>query len=265
MNKIKRYKRGEHKIFDDAYDRYASSSEILNPSAIAHIGSFIWDKDNIQIELIRLLGSDEKGLYKSYDNLTMKGEIPLLQEKLDRLEVQFNEMNLKREMQGKLVLENYPPDMLNEKLQLEARLDICLSEKQLLEQRLKDGAVLKEQTRKSTMLQYGLRCQMSRNEIDGQRTGMLDNKLIIVDSASPYHGMAVTDYRQLSEKWLQMRRQANNEKLLKIQNEAMAKGLPVPSMLKASSLKTIDKRSLPQFPKEYKNYLEVEIPIKRTK
>lgn len=262
MNLIKRYKRSDESVRDyhDKYDKILISSRILNSDAVPNIGSFIADRKNIEIELMTLVGQ-ENGEYRR-DKLTYTASIPLYEQKLKDLEIKFEKINLERELNGLPTFEQYPTAMQRERLQLEAMLDVLLSEKAFLEERLKAFKKKESDERNSRMLKFGLRqnIQMRESkisEIDGQKVLYMDNIPVIAEDHSPYWGMSVADYRKLSNIWLENQKKAETERFLKTCEARKREGLPLPTMMKVSSSKAVDKSSLPPFPEWAKRLLTV--------
>lgn len=258
-NIVKRYKRNDEsvQVYHDEHDRLMLQSRILNADAVPFIGSFIFSKRNIQDELTTLVG-EENGLY-TRDHQLMTGQIPYLQEKLDELEKRFNKTNLERELNGLPTYESYPAGLMKEKLKIEAALDVALSEKAFLEERLKTGLDKEEQARKDNILKYGLRQSVQMKDglietIDGQSVIYQDDKPII--SEGIYYGMLVSDYRKLSNEWLEERRKAEENAFKKLCEARRRNNLPVPTQKKVSSIKAIDKSSLPKFPSWAERHLK---------
>jgi hypothetical protein len=114
-------------------------------------------------------------------------------------------------------------------------------------------------------LRYGPVCtgrlfQGLLSEIDGQVVGRQDDIMIIRDKRSPYNGMAVSDYRSMSNAWLAQIRRADAEILKQRQAKARAEGKPVPqSHSSISPGIRVKKELLPMWPEGIRNYLE---PIK---
>lgn len=258
-NLVRRYKRGVHKIFDDSYDQRLTGSRILNSGEMnLSILTLFWTKSNIKYELLKLTGS-EKGLYMDQGD-TMQAIIPLLEQKLTNIQINFENMNIEREMRGQAPYEELPANLLKEKLQIEASIDVHLSEKALLEAKLKGWEMQAEQVRETHVLEYGLRCQVQLHDgkittIDNQRVEYIEGVPIITDKSSRYYGMSVADFRKLSEQWLTDRRNADAEKLRKMQESDKVNGLPIRKSLPLRTRKTVDVNGLPLFPKEFKNYL----------
>lgn len=262
MGLTKRYKRSENLIYHDCFDRLILQSPILNAgSKNLGISTVIWSKSNILSELYLLTGDESGKVISGRD--TRLAKIPYLKEKIEAVEQEFTKLNLTRELHGMRLLEveEMPIELKAKRLEAEAELDVALSEENYLRERLKKGEILEEQKRESEMLKYGLRCNVQLKDglidlIDGQRVEYLDGKPIICDPASPYHGMSVQNYRAMADQWLSERRQAEAEKFQRLCKEYQEKGLPVPNMPKVSSIKEIDKSSLPKFPAWAVNHYE---------
>jgi hypothetical protein len=97
-------------------------------------------------------------------------------------------------------------------------------------------------------------------DIDSQRVKKLaDGTLIIDDIRSPYDGMAISDYRKLSEEWCSAQKMKAKHMLYAEQEKARALGLPLPQMrMSGLGTKRIDKSQLPKWPEWAKNYKKQE-------
>lgn len=259
-NIIKRYKRSDDsvRIYHEEHDRLILRSRILNIGEIANIGTMFFTKENMEAELITLLGEKDGKYFR--DHQTMTGQIPYLQEKLDELALRFEETNIEREMRGLRVFEDLPDGLMKEKLRLEAQLDVALSEKSYLEERITKGKTEEDQKRKDNILKYGLRQSVSMkngliDSIDGQRVEYVDGKPVIAEFI--YFGMSVSEYRLLADIWLKEKRKVDQEAFNKLCEARKRNNLPIPTQQKVSSVKAIDKSTLPKFPEWAKRYLTV--------
>lgn len=251
------------KVYDDAYDRASIQSNILNSgSQNWGVSSIIWTKSNIENEIYLLTG-DRNGTVLNPFGETLLAKIPHLEQKLAELETKFHDMQTDRRLNGFPEYVGYPPDMMNKKLDLEAQFDICVSEVEFLKDRLKKGQQVEDEIRQRNVLKYGLRQAVSHkdgriDEIDFQKVSYIDDVPIIEDKCSPYNGMSVADYRQLSNSWLADRRSADSEKLKKAQVLAKESNQPIPKSLPIKSIKEVDLNSLPAWPEGVLNHFKKE-------
>jgi hypothetical protein len=232
-------------------------SNILNQESKPNVNSVLFDKTNIQTEIQKI------------NNEKVRNSLPDLQNQLDDLEQEFKYYQKERIGQGYEKPLSMTQEQLERKWEIEARIDIVTEEIEILQDKLKNinEKVVKESN--ANMLRYGLQCA-SRNhglnqpndklinvmkEIDGQTVSMCpEGLLIITDEASPYNGMAVSDYRKLSKQWHADRLKKDEELLLKLQKEAKANGDPIPRATEQSFNRTVSKADLPKFPDWAKKY-----------
>jgi hypothetical protein len=264
MKLVKRYRRGAYTTYDDEFDRLSTNSAVLNRGSMERpsIDTVIMTKANILGEIARFKGN-ENGEFVIGAKDARMAIIPALNNRLADLNKRFLRMNLQREARGQQTFTALPPEMLEEKLKLEASLDCALSELGELEDRIRKGELIEEAKRVENVLQYGLRCATLMHdgmvaEIDFQKVELVHGTPVITDPASPYLGMSLSDYRKLSDVWLAQKRNADADKLQKLQTEAREAGRPVPQRLKASSVKAVDKASLPAWPDGVTNHLKTE-------
>jgi len=262
--KIKRrYKQGdpEYKQYTDFFDRYLLDSTILNAgSKTIGVHTEFMDLPGIKGALAQIEG-DENGRYKTHWGETFFSSISLAQQKLGELKNTYKAVCDRKEAQGHKRPNQWPPELLVQRLRWEAKLDVLRREAEFLNDKIANYQQQKQVEHNKAVLVYGPRGNGSlRNgvlaEIDGQETGYKDETLIIIDSASPFRGMAVSDYREhVSKPWLAQRRQWMNEKELKRKQEILEKGFSnIESQL---GLRKIHPCSLPKWPDGVPNLLLV--------
>lgn len=262
--KIKRrYKLGdpEYKQYNEFFDRYLLDSTILNAgSKTMGVHTEFMDLPGIKGALAQIEG-DETGRYKTHWGETFFSSITLAQQKLGELKTIFKSVSDRKEAQGHPRPKQWPPELLVQRLRWEAKLDVLRREAEFLNDRIANYQQQKRVEHNKAVLVFGPRGHGSlRNgvlaEIDGQETGYKDEVLIICDAASPYRGMAVSDYREfVSKPWLAQRRQWMNEKELKRKQEILEKGFS--NTETQLGLRKIHPSSLPKWPNGVQNLLLV--------
>jgi hypothetical protein len=232
-------------------------SNILNQESKPTISSIFFDKTNIQTEIQKI--NSEK----------VKNSLPDLQNQLDDLEQEFKYYQKERIGQGYEKPLSMTQEQKEKKWNIEARIDIVSEELELLQDKLKNlnEKVVKESN--ANMLRWGLQCA-SKNHglnqpndkligqmaiLDGQRVSMCPSGILIIDDeASPYNGMAVSDYRKLSKQWHADRLKKDDELLIILQKNAKLNGDPIPRATEQSFNRTVSKADLPKFPDWAKKY-----------
>ena len=259
---VKRYARGKFSAYDEKFDYLASTSGILNAGApiAPSISTIFWDKTNIKSEILKYTGG-EGGFYQVGRELKI-AILPSIKDRLKALHNEFVEYNLNRIKQGFLRSTGYPTALMDKKHVLEAEQDIAITEKETLDIWLKEIIGKEEDARevcKFGLLQHICLRDGQIETIDNQKVIYINEIPVIKDEKSPYSGMAVSDYRELANHWFGKRQSAEEEKFIRLQQEYKDSGRPVPRMMKVSSLKAVEKTSLPKWPEGVKNYFVEEL------
>jgi hypothetical protein len=219
----------------------------------------LWDKGNIIYHIAELEG-DQEGKY-IHSGTKMTALIPLIQKKLSDLENMFAEHKKNRIKQGFNPSDIMPKEMMNEFYTLHARLFVYETEVEFLKKQLSEFVEKEEAESDSKVLIYGLQGYGKLSggvlsTIDGQKVEEIDGIMVIVDKRSPYHGMSVPDYRELTRQWQADRKEADRQKLLRLQDEARAKGNLIPKQLPVQSPHKVSRASLLAWPTGVRNYLK---------
>jgi hypothetical protein len=255
----RRYKAGLNKIYDDAYDRLRLNSELLNGgSMMPNIHTTFFDKEGLLGAKLELEGNEE-GKYLRSGEYRM-ASIPMVEDKLQTIEERFEIHKEQMREQGYRVSDSYPKQLNDERLLTEAKLDVLKEELDEINRRLETYIDKEEAKSAGMVLVHGLQCfgklrDGKLESIDGQNVKNIVGVMVICDDRSPYNGLSVTDYRELANKWRLQRKEAEKQKLIRLQDEARLKGERIPTQLPARSPYKIAKDSLPPFPENAKNYL----------
>ncbi len=246
-------------VYHDMYDRLRLASQILNAgNRNVGIHFMIWDKVNVETQIRRMTG-DENGQFLEKNGNGHLASIPAQEQRLADLEHQFQSFQRRKIREGHARPKDWPPDLLRQRLEAEARLDVLNEELEQLQKWLTHFTEPIQKAQDDHVLEYGLRCSgRLRNgglaEIDGQACGYIGDVLCIIDEKSPYNSISITDYRKLSAEWLAERRKRDAEKLKLLQEQARAEGLSGPKSF-ASPVRKVDKSSLPKWPIWARNYV----------
>jgi len=265
MASKRRYKIGIHSAYDDVFDQTRIISDILNsgnkpPDAY----TTLWDMKNMECVVLELEGSpaDEGKLLKGEyfrNKSKMLAVIPSLRLQLIAVDEKFASLQKQRADEGFEPMEQMPVELEYEKLRDEARLDVRTEELEFIKQRIESYVEVEDTALTDMILAYGLK-QRGKLEggilvmIDGQRvTRTVEGILIINEPKSKYHGMAVSDYRQLANKWKAALRDVYYLKQKQYEKDiADGKLVTMPVI----STNKVDRSSLPGWPADVKNYLE---------
>jgi len=246
-----RYSTEAEPIYAEFYAKFKNASDILTPSS----GNL--DKRGMQSALYNLLG-DEKGRIK-IDNFTSGiALIPDVEEQIRNLHWKYDQYCERREREGYERPSEMPPEIHNELMKHQARLDVYNLEKEALEEQL--SAI--ENVPNPDCLKFGPvgSGQLQNNDlvlIDFQRVERINGKLVITEKASPYLGMSVVDYRKfISDPWLKQQNEKLNALVNQRKKDFQDKGFS--DVIIPSRRKAISKESLPKWPEGVINYLLVE-------
>ncbi|MCK4345640.1 MAG: hypothetical protein KAX05_10180, partial [Bacteroidales bacterium] len=224
----RRYKRGENQIYDDFYDRFLMES-LLNAQArsksFTHAGD--WNDPNFLKSLILEWGGIvDKGrkefgryYYREAEEFR-QAQIPILQDKLPEYKTMLLNYQQEQVNMGCFKPEKLPDRLEEEKLAVEAELDIRISELGDFQERLKKLPLKQPKPKLMPLFPYSVAhkqrqllgaFKMSREplmrdrrlvELTGQLVGSNKNGLrIIIDKRSPYVGMAAADFTALAKQW----------------------------------------------------------------
>jgi hypothetical protein len=251
-------------LYRDYFCQLKVDSGILNAGGNTNISvhSIMWDRTNIERELLIRQGNEKNGLYSDTGE-TCTAELPYAKYKLAFIEGKFNEYQKRQMNRGFEEPTEYPKELLDLKMKWPAKLDIIKLEIEKLEKTLKELDSVKEVKDDTLVLCYGLRCNgsfhgigssyyrpdIARAVLDGQYLTLTkDDILIIDDKRSPYDQMKVSDYRKMSKQWLKEREEKEQVRFKKLQASCRERGITVPSMPLVTSMKKVSKESLPKWP-----------------
>lgn len=258
-------------LYNEYYVNIQHKSEVLNIGRdnIPNTDMIFWDKARIQTEILRREGNDKRMYFKL--GQPCKCLLLLYEEDVQIIESQFKNYRKSRQNLGyeKPGETDYPKDMLKQKLEAEAHLDVCQGELEILQKKLVEIDSRIVEIEDSHMLEFGLICRGSFHgtraksddlvnvlkEIDGQLLSQLeDGTLWISDERSPFCGMSLPDYRKLAKQWVYEQMNADADKLWQMQEEARKTGQVVPDQLMLRSRRRVSKSSLPKWPEWATNH-----------
>lgn len=251
----------EHKQYTDFFDKYLLDSTILNDrNQRINIHTQFADLNGMKSTLYQLVG-DEKGRYTNPWGEDVFSFITSAENQLENIKTRFESYVSNRVAQGHAKPKEWPPELLKERLRLEAHIDVMNREAEFLRNEIANYKEKENTKRASKILEHGpLGNGVLRNgnlvSIDDQLTAFKDDVLIISDPASPYNGMAVSDYREhVVKPWTAQRRQMMIEKENQRAKEILKTGK---SKIEVHlSRRKIHPSSLPPWPNGIKNFLLV--------
>jgi hypothetical protein len=92
------------------------------------------------------------------------------------------------------------------------------------------------------------------SDIDGQDVAMHPDGFLVITKSPRYKCMKLPDYYKMAEIYFKGRREADKERLKKLQQQCRETGQPVPSQLPVRGLKRIPLEALPKWPEWAKKY-----------
>jgi hypothetical protein len=197
----------EHRIYTEYFDRFTLNSAVLNSgSKPFNIHSIFWTKENIVNNLVELEGNQE-GKYWNREGVFIDADITVAKTHLENLNSKFKDYQDKLENEGKEITDNWPIELLTERLKWEAQLDVYNREVESLKAELAKINEKDDTVSSDKVLAWGLECSGQLRGgvlivLDGQTISELPSgKLIIDDKHSCYNGMLVSDYRKLATAW----------------------------------------------------------------
>lgn len=252
-------------------DRLRGKSAILNPKGQSlSVHSVLYDKTNLTAELLMLRGSKEHddSYYLADSKTWQKAKIPIYQDKLDDLHRRFKDYQELRVKQGFPDTDIWPTELLKDKNELEARLEVANAEAKAIEKRLREIREKEDEIQDSQILKFGPTGSMHTYEdgrikdLHGQRVEYIDDIPVIANG--PYKGLAVSLYRtHIVEPWVEHQKAKKIKQLQLAQERAKLLGLPIPQQLGASAPMSVKPNELPSWPiiegKPAKNWLRPEI------
>ena len=255
----------EYKIYDEAYDLYIKQSNILNAGSQGlNAQTILWDKPAIEAHLYELEGDGKGNCDDAIGKRTVPALIPAMKLKLDTLARKFESYKEQREAEGFETPDKEPVAIFVERIRTEARLDIYMQEAARLREWLSKNQVKVMEVANEKMLQYGAlgngRLQGGTLvELDFQVVEKRGDILVITESASPYRGMKVSDYRKFvvepfCAEYYRKRRQLENQWNAE-RKENGRSNIQVPPGL---GLRKMSKNLLPAWPEGVKNHLVKE-------
>jgi hypothetical protein len=270
MSNKRLHAKGEYPIFDKEYERLYKKSEILSGAELTMNNNLV-DKAGLWALKNRLTGGDD-GRYKDSWGDTYTATIPALQKEIAVLEEDAQVYQDRRAAQGYRANSEWPPDLLEKRLKLEARLSISFCELDIVEKRMAAIQEKEEEQADDKALQFGLKGSGRPRdgklvEMDGCKVIQINGRYILATGA--YRGMDLPSYRDLMQSWQTQQRLDAKEKLHKLQAKCEANGLPVPRQLPFKSNRKVDPRSLPAWPEGVRDWLRqpetVDVPLVRRK
>lgn len=224
-------------IYHTTLDRLRANSKVINPSInVAGPDTKFFDRNEylgLEQELVGSKSNNEKNVNHEffYDHtwrIWQISHIPGTRRELAKIELMFNEFQQSRVNAGFEEPTEWPAELFEKKLKLEARLDMYEEELELVQKALKDYVKEDKEIEDKNMLKYGLK-QVSRfhglkqpddslinviSIIDGQKISEVNGLLVITSKNSPYRGLRIIDYRKLAKEWQLEQREKGKQRLI---------------------------------------------------
>jgi hypothetical protein len=180
----------EFQIYSDEFDRLLTSSDILEGDQHPSIHSNFYDRQGLLQALAQLVGVNNSDSYKDRSGHTILAYIPYCKQQLAELDMQHNEFNERRLSAGYKKSDEWPPNLLKERLKLEAKCDIYLREEEAIRQAINNLKQEVDNEQDKHCLEFGPQGNGRLRggdlvELDGQRIERIKGKLIITSKSHP--------------------------------------------------------------------------------
>jgi hypothetical protein len=248
--------RDRYSVYHDSFDNYQKESRIISSGqeTMPSIKSIIWDRRNIEGLLLEYAGNDQGIFYHNGEAQT--AYITLVKEKLAKLDKAFKDYCTQVVRQGKRKPTEWPAELLAERYQTEAKLDVMTWEIEMLRERLKTYTEKEQEVSDTNILKSGPRgvSQLHAGfiiSLDGMKVSRNAEEISFIDDARApmFDGYAVADYiDHIVTPWAYDR--ATQAK--KTANEAKEKGLSLDSIVKGKRAGT--NAPWPKMPEDCINY-----------
>ena len=196
---------GTEPVYDHHYDRLKMSSVVMNAESrhatTSHAGDY---NDPVFVRSLKVTweGNEEGKHFVPGTEAWRRSRIPGIKDKLTEVDEQFKHYQQRRVNEGNRRPEEMPTEMKEEKLKLEARLDIATEELDVINVHLSkieskkrvgdDSKVLKHGPRGHGWLKAGILWEM-----DGQNVRLTNKDVLVIDDKrSPFDGMMCADYKE---------------------------------------------------------------------
>lgn len=213
-------KKEKFNTYHEWYDRLRVESYILNGGGRRpSFDTVIWTKNRIVGEIIWIEGGEKGMVYNKATGEETLALIPQTKKQLRTLQKRFSNYQQQRVNEGYQRPKEMPDEMLKERLELEARLDVFNEELKELKRREASIQVEEDKEHAHLLLAYGVASGGSLYngilvELDGQKVSLNSNNILIIDDPlSPYDGVLVADYREyISKPWRKATEKLRNKK-----------------------------------------------------
>lgn len=254
------YRIGQYPQYDHFVDQYRMSSTILKGinGFSGDIGSYTGCKA-LMAEYIGNLEDRPGYFYQADGRKYILAILPSLKLELEQVTDRFKNFVQRRVNEGgKQIedkLENWPKDLLNRRLQLEAILAVRHEELAAITKRITAYERQEEAEKNKLILRHGPKGSFHLNssgfimELDGQAVAVVNDIPTITEPSSPYKGMRVCDYFEFIIPAFRAQSKAMEEAQLKqLQDEARRNGWIVPMSVPCNVGKTVPRELLPPWP-----------------
>lgn len=185
--KHRSHKPGEHLDYDLELSRLFTSSGLLNEKGRSYISPLVWQTATL---------AGLRGVLTE-----LEGAAERTADLLAKIDQEFARLQVSARRKGKPEPETMPPDLLAEKLRAEARADVTAEEIEKIRGLVATKEAPEKAAEEAQVLRNGP-CGSSK----GDPVRMIDGQPVVADwkgtlriscPKSPYHKMAVADYRTL--------------------------------------------------------------------
>jgi hypothetical protein len=206
MPRVKEYlpigKDKRFNLYHETYDRLRLASKVLNADANnVSIHMKFFNEETIKNEIRFIEGDEGNDGYYNRDTKIMPSKLQETKDQLDNIELRYESYIKIQVRQGQPKPTDYPPELLKEKLKLEAKLSVLHEELAELQKQLKPYEDKVEEASDRKVLQDGpIGSGRLRGgfliELDGMKVSLNEDEIPFINDkrAGKYDGFSTADY-----------------------------------------------------------------------
>ena len=209
------------KVYQVRKRNLMETSDILNDVPVTSVKSFV---------------VADKETCKRLEKLYTKEYIPGQEKKLQDVVKEIEQYRSRMIKEGAEDPESYPPELMNKKSDILAKMDVLGLELDAIRKKLVEHEKQEESVFNELILEHGPRGFIKLKdgfvaEIDGQKCELVDGVPVIVEKDSPYRGYSVANYKTWIVKPYLKFRDKMSFLEQEIRNELFRKGVTDKSVL----------------------------------
>lgn len=197
----RRYKCGQHSAYDKEFDKAKTVSPILNRNQASISTAYdLQSKSGLERLLLERIGDDAGRVVDPQSPTLINARRLNAKLELAAVEEHWQAIRVRAQRAGRYPPETMPDELVERRLQAEAKLDVTNDEIQWLKKEIAKHEAVEQEVDSSQILKYGPRgsCRGSDppREVDGQPVVWDEDvgSFLIDCKKSPYHGLKLQNY-----------------------------------------------------------------------